>query len=58
MKPTTRSLLLLLLCIAASLRDVRAVDSDKPNIVYILCDDLGYGDVYFLNPQRGKRLCH
>ncbi|MBM4019058.1 MAG: arylsulfatase, partial [Planctomycetes bacterium] len=28
--------------------------SGKPNILFILCDDLGYGDIRCLNPDRGR----
>ncbi len=31
-----------------------AVEPSLPNIVYILCDDLGYGDVHALNPGRSQ----
>ncbi len=32
----------------------KSAEADKPNIVYILCDDLGYGEVQVYNPTRGK----
>jgi arylsulfatase A len=43
----TRISLVLLVLLASA----EAIAAEKPNIVYVLCDDLGYGDLQCLNKQ-------
>lgn len=45
----SRCVLFLLVCLILTRH--AAADSPRPNIVFVLCDDLGYGDVKCLNPQ-------
>lgn len=46
-----KSLLIALLCIFASLREAFPAVAEKPNVLIILVDDMGYGDAKCFNPQ-------
>lgn len=44
-------------CLIVCLAPLSALaEETRPNIVFILCDDLGYGDIQSLNPENGKIL--
>lgn len=48
------SLILILATFGPSIYAQSPASANHPNVLYILCDDLGYGDVHTLNPDRCK----
>jgi len=70
MKPTANVCLLLICCVLFACNSSKieqpkevikkqtlsnqTVSSDRPNIVFIFADDMGYGEIQALNPDRSK----
>lgn len=43
----------LLMCMVTACFSCQRQNEDSPNIIYILADDMGYGDIGALNPESG-----
>ena len=54
MKPAALTLAFLLALALPSATAEAQAASDHPNIVYVICDDLGYGDIHCLAPETSK----
>jgi arylsulfatase A-like enzyme len=54
MPSTPRGLALVLLCLACITETTRAADATRPNVILILADDLGWGDLHCYGNTQAK----